>query len=274
MTAYAELQCTTNFSFLRGASHPEELVTQARHLGLAAIAVTDRNTLAGVVRAHGAAKDMDLKLIVGARLSITEKLELLCYPTTRAAYGRLCRLLSTGQRRAEKGRCILTLEDIYEYADGLIFALLPDSAGHLETIRKHLKAPLYLAVHRLYGAGDRARINRLAELAHKTKTPLVATNDVLYHHPSRRMLQDVVTAIREPSATSSRQMKWPACSATIPKPSPTPWRLQMPATSPSTNSNTNIPTNPPPRAPRRNLILSISPGRAPRCAIRRACQII
>ncbi len=85
---------------------------------------------------------------------------IAAYPTTRAAYGRLCRLLSTGQRRAEKGQCILTLDDVYEYADGLIFALLPDGAGHLETIRKHLKAPLYLAVHRLYGGGDRARLNR------------------------------------------------------------------------------------------------------------------
>ncbi len=243
MTAYAELQCTTNFSFLRGASHPEELAAQARHLGLAALAVTDRNTLAGVVRAHGAAKDMDLKLIVGARLSITPPtltlrciaggdaskggqhappglvadasrlprlkagvapqhegehgISLLAYPTTRAAYGRLCRLLSTGQRRAGKGRCILTLEDIREYAGGMIFALLPESSAHLETIRARIKAPLYLAVHRLYGGGGRAHLNVLAELAHKTKTPLLATNDVLYHHPSRRVLQDVVTAIRE-----------------------------------------------------------------------------
>ena len=203
MTAYAELQCTTNFSFLRGASHPEELVIQAKHLGLSALAVTDRNTLAGIVRAHGAAKDAEFKFIVGARLSITrrpgmtERLELLCFPTTRAAYGRLCRLLSIGQLRAKKAECILTLDDIHEYAEGMIFALLPDGASHLANLRETLRAPLYLAVHHTYEADDRARLNRLAEIAHKARTPMLATNDVLYHHPSRRVLQDVVTAIRE-----------------------------------------------------------------------------
>ena len=196
MIAYAELQCATNFSFLRGASHAEELVTQAKHLGIAALAITDRNSLAGVVRAHAAAKDMNLKMIVGARLEL-DSASLLAYPTNRKGYGKLCRLLSLGQRRAEKGQCILTLEDVYAHAEDLIFALLPESSEHLETLREHLRAPLYQAVNRLYAGDDLARINRLAELAHKTKTPLLATNDVLYHHPSRRVLQDVVTAIRE-----------------------------------------------------------------------------
>jgi error-prone DNA polymerase len=196
MIAYAELQCATNFSFLRGASHAEELVTQAKHLGITALAITDRNSLAGVVRAHAAAKDMNLKMIVGARLEL-DSASLLAYPTNRKGYGKLCRLLSLGQRRAEKGQCILTLEDVYAHAEDLIFALLPESSEHLETLREHLRAPLYQAVNRLYASDDLARINRLAELAHKTKTPLLATNDVLYHHSSRRVLQDVVTAIRE-----------------------------------------------------------------------------
>ena len=196
MSAYAELQCATNFSFLRGASHAEELVTQARHLGIGALAITDHNTLAGVVRAHAAAKDMGLKMIVGARL-VLNNAALLAYPTNRAAYGRLCRLLSLGQCRAIKGECILTLEDVYEHAEGLIFALLPDSVEHLSTIHQQLRAPLYLAINRLYAGNDNARINQLAELAYKTRAPLLATNDVLYHHPSRRVLQDVVTAIRE-----------------------------------------------------------------------------
>jgi error-prone DNA polymerase len=196
MSGYAELQCATNFSFLRGASHAEELVTQAKHLGLAALAITDRNTLAGVVRAHAAAKDMDLKMIVGATL-VLDKASLLAYPTNRTAYGKLCRLLSLGQRRAVKGQCILTLEDVYDHSDGLIFALLPEHADKLEIIRKNLRAPLYLAVNRLYGGDDNARINMLAEVAHTHKVPLLATNDVLYHHPTRRVLQDVVTAIRE-----------------------------------------------------------------------------
>ena len=202
MTDYAELQCMTNFSFLRGASHPEELVMQAKHLGLSALAVTDLNTLAGVVRTHAAAKDAGLKFIVGAKLSLPalageEGVSLLAYPTTRAAYGRLCRLLSVGQLRAKKAECILTLDDIHEYAEGMIFALLADRADCLPNLSRSLKAPLYLAVHRTYEPDDRARLNRLAEIAHKTRTPLLATNDVLYHHPSRRVLQDVVTAIRE-----------------------------------------------------------------------------
>jgi error-prone DNA polymerase len=196
MSGYAELQCATNFSFLRGASHAEELVTQAKHLGMAAIGITDRNTLAGVVRAHAAAKDMDLKMIVGAKL-VLDNASLLVYPTNRTAYGKLCRLLSLGQRRAVKGQCILTLEDVYDHADGLIFALLPEHADMLESIRKNLRAPLYLAVSRLYSGDDNANINMLAELANTQKVPLLATNDVLYHHPSRRVLQDVVTAIRE-----------------------------------------------------------------------------
>src|SRR6185503_11621080 len=133
MTAYAELQCATNFSFLRGASHAEELVSQAKHLGMSALAITDRNSLAGVVRAHAAAKDMNLKMIVGARLEL-DRASLLAYPINRKGYGKLCRLLSLGQRRAEKGQCILTLEDIYAHAEDLIFALLPESSEHLRTL--------------------------------------------------------------------------------------------------------------------------------------------
>ena len=197
-TSYAELQCTSNFSFLRGASHPEELAMQAKHLGLSAIAVTDRNTLAGIVRAHAAAKDAELPFIVGARLDLAEpEISLLAYPTNRAAYGALCRLLSLGQRRAEKGRCLLTLDDVYTHAAGLIFALVAEGEAHLPELRRRLKAPLYLAVSHHHRGDDRARINRLAELAHRNQTGLLATNDVLYHHASRRVLQDVVTAIRE-----------------------------------------------------------------------------
>jgi error-prone DNA polymerase len=124
---YAELQVTTNFSFLRGASHGEELVAQAKALGLAAIAVTDRNTLAGVVRAHLAAKEVGLRLIVGARLDLQDAPSLLCLPRDRAAYGRLSRLLSLGQRRAEKGECTLFLNDVACHAQGQIFiAVAPE----------------------------------------------------------------------------------------------------------------------------------------------------
>ena len=121
---YAELQVTTNFSFLRGASHGEELVAQAKALGLDAIAVTDRNSLAGVVRAHLAAKEVGLRLIIGARLDLQDGPSLLCLPRDRAAYGRLSRLLSLGQMRAEKGQCTLYLDDVASHAEGQIFIVL------------------------------------------------------------------------------------------------------------------------------------------------------
>ena len=125
MRRYAELEVATNFSFLRGGSHPEELVATAKALELDAIAVTDRNTLAGVVRAHLAAREVGIKFVVGVRLDLQDAPSLLVYPTDRAAYGRLCHLLTRGQRRAEKGECTLYLDDIASHADGLIFIALP-----------------------------------------------------------------------------------------------------------------------------------------------------
>ena len=210
-TAYAELQVTTNFSFLRGGSHPHELVKEAKALGLAALAVTDRNTLAGVVRAHMAAKQVGLKLIVGVRLDLTDAPSLLCLPTDRAAYGRLCRLLSLGQRRADKGQCILSLEDVAAAAHGQIFIAIPpegwswreasDPAGFEAELRR-LKtslapAALYLAATHTYRGEDRAHIAALAALARRCHVPLVATGDILYHTPHRRPLQDVLTCVRE-----------------------------------------------------------------------------
>ena len=122
---YAELDVTSNFTFLRGGSHPEELVATAKALGHEAIAVADTNTLAGVVRAHLAAKEVGIKFLVGTRLDLQDAPKLLAYPTTRAAYGRLCRLLTLGQRRAEKGQCTLFLDDVAAHAEGLIFIALP-----------------------------------------------------------------------------------------------------------------------------------------------------
>src|SRR5262245_61257525 len=137
MPSYAELEVVTNFTFLAGGSHPEELVATAKALGLAAIAVTDRNTLAGAVRAHIAAKEAGIKFIVGARLDLQDAPSLLAYPTDRAAYGRLCRLLTLGQRRAEKGQCTLFLDDVAAHAEGLILIVLPpdDWTSPFETPR-------------------------------------------------------------------------------------------------------------------------------------------
>src|SRR5688572_6478215 len=195
MTAYAELQVTTNFSFLHGGSHAEELVAQARHVGLSALAVTDRNTLAGAVRAHIAGNDMGLRIIIGCRLDLKDGMSLLCYPKDRSAYGRLCSLLTLGQMRAEKGKCSLDLEDVIRHRQGMIFIMVPPPgfpevrfADELHSVRSKLDAPLHLAATMLYTGRDRARLNRLASLARACKTPLVATNDVLYHHHERRPL--------------------------------------------------------------------------------------
>ena len=125
LTPYAELQVTSNFTFLTGGSHPQELVAQAKALGLSALAITDRNTLAGVVRAHTAAKAVGLRLIVGTCLDLEDAPSLLCLPTDRAAYGRLCTLLSLGQMRSQKGKCSLRLEDVAAHAQGQIFIALP-----------------------------------------------------------------------------------------------------------------------------------------------------
>src|SRR5262245_49345201 len=121
MSAFAELVSATNFSFLRGASHPQEIVARAAELGLTAIGIADRNTLAGVVRAHVAAKEAGIRLLVGARLVTTEGFEAVCYPIDREAYGRLARLLTLGNRRAVKGECHISLEDVLATSQGQIF---------------------------------------------------------------------------------------------------------------------------------------------------------
>src|SRR3954463_7758888 len=123
---YAELHCKTNFSFLEGASHSDELVRQAAALGYRALAVTDRNSLAGVVRAHIAAKEVALPLVIGAEIAPTDAPPMVLWATDRASYGRLCRLITRGRRQAPKGGCALTLADIAEVATGLIAGVFMD----------------------------------------------------------------------------------------------------------------------------------------------------
>src|SRR6185437_2422369 len=122
---YTELQVTSNFSFLRGASHPEELVQQAAALGYKEIAITDHNTFAGIVRAHAAAKKMEIRIIVGCRIDLLDGMSLLAYPTNIKAYSQICNLLTTGNRRAEKGSCHLYKKDVFEHANGVKFIVLP-----------------------------------------------------------------------------------------------------------------------------------------------------
>jgi error-prone DNA polymerase len=125
MRAYAELAVTTNFSFLRGASHPQEMVARADELGLAAIGIADRNSFAGVVRAYDEAKKRKIKLVVGTRLVTIDGFEVLAYPTDRAAYGRLCRLITAGNLKAKKSECHLTFEEILNAAADQIFIAVP-----------------------------------------------------------------------------------------------------------------------------------------------------
>jgi error-prone DNA polymerase len=204
---YAELHATSNFSFLRGASHPWELVEQAAALGLKAIAITDRNSLAGIVRAHQAAQGAGIRLVVGARLDLRDGTGLLAFPEDRAAYGRLTTLLTLGKRRAPKGECHLDYADVAAHGEGLVVALLPpDYVDRLSLIRHRERARLvatdfpgraYLVAHHLYRGDDARRIVRLGSIAEATGLKLLATGDVLYHTPERRPLQDVVTCIRE-----------------------------------------------------------------------------
>jgi error-prone DNA polymerase len=204
--AYAELAVTTNFSFLRAASHPEELVEQAALLGHSGIGIADRNSVAGVVRAHVMAKERKLRLAVGARLVFADGTpDILAYPSDRAAWGRLMRLLSLGKRRAEKGDCILNFPDLLEKAEGLNLIVIPPVrivgtglAALIATLSQRTsKRSLWLGAGFLYRGDDTRRLRKLAQIAHETFIPLIAVNDVLYHAPERRMLQDVVTCIRE-----------------------------------------------------------------------------
>jgi error-prone DNA polymerase len=201
MPPYAELAVTTNYAFLRGASHPHELVQQAHALGLAAIGITDCNAVAGVVRAHVQAKELGMRIVPGCRLVFSDGTpDILAYPRDRAAWGRLCRLLTTGNRRAEKGDCILRLEDLIEHAEGLQLILLPprpDIGLAAPTLKRLAHTRLWLGAAMRYRGDDLRHLKRLESLAREHRIPMIATNDVLYHTPARRQLQDVLTCIRE-----------------------------------------------------------------------------
>ncbi|ACA18837.1 DNA polymerase III, alpha subunit [Methylobacterium sp. 4-46] len=199
-----ELQVTTHYSFLRGASSPEELFATAALLGLTALGVTDRHSVAGLVKAHEAARATGCRLVAGCRLDLSGPdagTALLVYPTDRAAYGRLCRLLTLGKGRAGKGGCTLDLSDLAAWREGLIAVLLadrPDEAlpRRLGRLREVFGRRAHCALTRRFGVNDQLRLDRVADLARAARIPTVATGDVLCHVPERRLLQDVVTCIR------------------------------------------------------------------------------
>ncbi|WP_249327932.1 error-prone DNA polymerase [Devosia litorisediminis] len=221
---FAELVSTSNFSFLHGGSHPEELVNAAAHLGLNGFGLTDRNSFAGVVRGYVAARDMEpappgFRYLVGVRLCFADGTpDIIAYPSTRLAYGRLCKLLTIGNQRGEKGKPVLYLSDLFgaghpgstteqgateNHAQGQLFILVPDEADWglteqtLATLNQQAPGRVWVAAATRFDGTDRARLNRIDQLARRHNAPMLASNDVRYHQPNRRMVQDVVTCIRQ-----------------------------------------------------------------------------
>ncbi|WP_046867105.1 error-prone DNA polymerase [Microvirga massiliensis] len=199
---YAELQVTTHFSFLRGASSPAELFEQAKLLGITALGITDRNSLAGIVRAYEASRETGVRLVVGCRLDLTDGTSLLVYPTDRAAYSRLCRLLSVGKSRGGKGKCFLSWDDVVAWNEGMLAVLLGDEANddlrsNLERLKATFGNRAYMALIRRFAPNEHLRLHFIEQAARAAKVPTVAMGDVLYHFPDRRRLQDVVSCIRQ-----------------------------------------------------------------------------
>lgn len=207
--SYTELQVTTNFSFLRGASHPEELVDQAALQGYRKIAITDRNTFAGLIRGHVAAKAAGIAVIPGCRLDLMDGPSLLAYPTDQRSYTQLSELLTKGNLRAEKGQCHLYKTDVYNLHNDLKFICAPPQvlnaafdfqSNFIEDLKEYKDVfgkNLYLGATRLYQGDDQKMLFRITKLCSKFDIGMVATNDVYYHDPSRRELQDILTCIRE-----------------------------------------------------------------------------
>ncbi len=226
--AYVELGVATPFSFLRGASDASDLAETAHRLGYDALGVADLNTMAGVVRLHAAARRASLRPVIGCRLRLVTGEEFLAYPRDRAAYGGLCRLLTRGKRQDDAGRwqakgaCDIGLADLAAHAEGVQLIVLPDDtlAARLPELVRRLPGLRHIAVSYLYRGDDRARITRLERLARAHGLGILATNDVHYHAPERRPLQDVMTCIREKTtiqqagflleANAERHLKSPA----------------------------------------------------------------
>ena len=232
MTAYAELSAFSNFSFLEGAAHPEEMAAMSAALGHAALALADVNSFAGIVRAHAAAKEAGLQFIPATRLRLQEAgADIIAFPTDRAAYGRLCKLLTRGKRRAPKGACHLTLQDVLEFGEGQLFALAhphprplsrtrEGGEGMLAALAGAFPGNVWLAGARAFASDDAARLNELAAIAQAARVPFLAVNHPLYHAPERRRLADVLACIREKTtvdragfllaANAERHLKSPA----------------------------------------------------------------
>ena len=237
-TGFAELVAATNFSFLRGASHPSDMVGQAMNLGMNGIGIADRNTVAGVVRAHVALRDamenlpeanrsaIAFRVVVGSRLCFVDDTpDIVAYPTTRHGWGRLTRLLTVGNLRAEKGDCLLQLRDLLAHCEDMVFIAMaqPGEAAHAAALAALVKAApgaVWVGATMPRSGRDHRHLARLADFAAGLGLPLLATNDALYAEPEERQLHDVLTCIREGTtiaeagtrlaANAERHLKSPA----------------------------------------------------------------
>jgi len=193
---YAELHCLSNFSFLRGASHPEELVERAAALGYRALAITDECSLAGAVRAHQAAKECGLKLILGTEI-VFENAKLVLLASDRKAYGAISSLITLGRRRSKKGRYSLSRSDVEALAaSGTLALLVSDQEEQAKWVARHFRGNAWIAAELHCGPNDHAKLSTLKELSAQSGLPLAAAGDVHMHVRSRRRLQDVLTAVR------------------------------------------------------------------------------
>ena len=204
--SFAELAAMTNFSFLHGASHPSDMVATALSLGHTGIGIADQNSVAGVVRAHVALRDaletagapIDFKLIVGARLVFADGTpDIISYPTSRAGWGRLCRLLTTGNLRAEKGNCILRLDDLIEWAGNMALIVMGGDLNVIKRLSTLNPGHVWIGATMHRNGRDRRQLTGLRALSTKTGLPLIAVNAPLYATPQDRRLHDILTCIRE-----------------------------------------------------------------------------
>ena len=202
--SYAELHCLSNYSFLRGASHPHELVEQAAHLGYSALAITDECSLAGIVKAHVTAKELNFKLIIGSEFTISEGLKLVAIAPSRAAYGELSSLISRSRRRSEKGQYLTHLRDIYFHLKRCFIIWLPSDVDserhHAEALARRCPDRFWIGIHQLLRHDDLLRLEEIQTLADEMGAPTLACGSVEMHSASRKMLHDVVTAIRHNTA--------------------------------------------------------------------------
>lgn len=194
--SYAELNCISNFTFLKGASHADELIARAAELGVSAIAIADTNTFAGIVRGHAAAKELGLTYMVAVRLMLTDGSEIVAYPKTRKGYGNLCRLLTLGKRRAAKGQCVLTIDDVMEWGGDCIFVVV-EGACHAPALKAAFTDHVFLALKPRYDGEDKDRFAQRAQQSRDMDIPLVTMGHVIMHKGQRRRLADVLSCIRE-----------------------------------------------------------------------------